>query len=191
MGVAADGMTIVGLGVGLGAAAAIATQRFGVGLLLLGLSRLFDGLDGAVARSSAPTDRGGYLDIVCDFAFYAAIPLAFAFADAARNALPAAALLAGFVVTGTSFLAFATVAAKRGLETTAQGRKSFFYSFGVMEGDGNHCVPRRHERMAAGIPGSCVDGRRPLCAHRLATNCSGNSHISLSGRASAGGQRPQ
>lgn len=134
MGVAADGMTIVGLGVGLAAAVAIATQHFGVGLLLLGLSRLFDGLDGAVARSSAATDRGGYLDIVCDFAFYAAIPLAFAFADAARNALPAAALLASFTVTGTSFLAFATLAAKRGLETTAQGRKSFFYSFGVMEG---------------------------------------------------------
>jgi len=134
MGVAADGMTIAGLGVGLGAAAAIATQRFGVGLLLLGLSRLFDGLDGAVARSSAPTDRGAYLDIVCDFTFYAAIPLVFAFADAAHNALPAAALLAGFAVTGTSFLAFATLAAKRGLETTAQGRKSFFYSFGVMEG---------------------------------------------------------
>jgi phosphatidylglycerophosphate synthase len=134
MGVVADGMTIVGLGVGLGAAAAIATQRFGLGLLLLALSRLFDGLDGAVARSSAPTDRGAYLDIVCDFVLYAAIPLAFAFANPARNALPAAALLASFAVTGTSFLAFATLAAKRGLETTAQGRKTFFYSFGVMEG---------------------------------------------------------
>jgi phosphatidylglycerophosphate synthase len=163
MGVAADGMTIAGLGVGLGAAAAIATQRFGVGLLLLGLSRLFDGLDGAVARSSAPTDRGAYLDIVCDFTFYAAIPLAFAFSDAAHNALPAAALLAGFAVTGTSFLAFATLAAKRGLETAAQGRKSFFYSFGVMEGTETIallaalCVwPREFAALAWTAAGLCV-----------------------------------
>jgi phosphatidylglycerophosphate synthase len=134
LGVGADALTIVGLGAGLAAAAAIANQHFGIGLLLLGFSRLLDGLDGAVARSSALTDRGGYLDIVFDFAFYAAIPLAFAFADPTRNALPADALLASFVVTGTSFLAFATLAAKRGLETAAQGRKSFFYSFGVMEG---------------------------------------------------------
>jgi phosphatidylglycerophosphate synthase len=133
-GITADGLTIAGLGAGLAAAVSIATQHFGIGLLLLGLSRVSDGLDGAVARNSAPTDRGGYLDIVCDYAFYAAIPLAFAFASPARNALPAAALLASFVMTGTSFLAFATLAAKRGLETAAQGRKSFFYSFGVMEG---------------------------------------------------------
>jgi phosphatidylglycerophosphate synthase len=132
--ISADGVTLLGLGMGLAAATAIAFQHFRLGLLLLGLSRLLDGLDGAVARVSVLTDRGGYLDIVSDFAFYAAIPLGFAFADTPRNALPAAALLGSFAVTATSFLAFATFAAKRGLETTAQGRKSFFYSFGVMEG---------------------------------------------------------
>lgn len=133
-GVAADSVTILGLGSGLAAAASIAFQHYGIGLLLIALSRLLDGLDGAIARASSATDRGAYLDIVSDFAFYTGIPLGFAFADPARNALPAAALLASFAVTGTSFLAFATLAAKRGLETTAQGRKSFYYSFGVIEG---------------------------------------------------------
>lgn len=134
IGVAADAVTVVGAGLGLAAAALISARRYDLGLLLLAASRVLDGLDGAVARASSPTDRGAYLDIVSDFAFYAAIPLGFALAEPTRNALPAAALLASFTLTGTSFLAFATLAAKRGLETTAQGRKSFFYSFGVMEG---------------------------------------------------------
>jgi len=38
------------------------------------------------------------------------------------------------VLTGVSFLAFAVIAAKRGEQTTAHGRKSFFYSTGLAEG---------------------------------------------------------
>ena len=45
-----------------------------------------------------------------------------------------AVVLAAFVGTASSFLAFAALAAKRGLETTAHGRKSFFYSTGIAEG---------------------------------------------------------
>ncbi|MDZ7770542.1 MAG: hypothetical protein U5K38_16510 [Woeseiaceae bacterium] len=65
---------------------------------------------------------------------HAGVPLAFAVADPARNALPAATLLAGFCLTATGFLAFAIIAAKRGLETETHGRKSFFYSTGLVEG---------------------------------------------------------
>ena len=39
-----------------------------------------------------------------------------------------------FGLTGISFLAFAAIAAKRGLETNAHGRKSFFYNTGLAEG---------------------------------------------------------
>lgn len=133
-GLTADAVTLLGLAAGLAAAVAIARGSVGVALALIGLSRVLDGLDGAVARVHGATDRGGYLDIVCDFAFYASVPLAFAWLDPARNALPAAALLAAFTLTCASFLAYATLAAKRGMETRAQGEKSFFYSFGLMEG---------------------------------------------------------
>ena len=133
-GVRANSVTLSGLAVGMLAAAAVATRHYAVAFGLISVSRLLDGIDGAVARATAPTDRGGYLDIVSDFAFYSAVPLAFAVADPTRNALPAAALLAGFTMTCASFLAFATIAEKRGLETLASGRKSFFYSFGLMEG---------------------------------------------------------
>lgn len=133
-GVRANAATAAGLIAGLLAAAAVARQYFAAGFVLILVNRLLDGLDGAIARASAATDRGGYLDIVVDYVFYGSIPLACAFAEPARNALPAAALLAGFCLTGTSFLAFAAIAAKRGLETTSHGRKSFFYSAGLVEG---------------------------------------------------------
>ena len=43
-------------------------------------------------------------------------------------------LLASFLLTAASFLAFGAIAARRGLESTAQGRKSFYYSRGLVEG---------------------------------------------------------
>lgn len=133
-GIRADHVTIAGFAIGIGAAIAIATGAFGLGLLLIGLNRLADGLDGAVARATAPTDRGGFLDIALDFAFYAAIPLAFAIHHPAANALPAAFLIAAFLANGTAFLAFAIAAAKRDLTTADQGVKSFFYMAGMAEG---------------------------------------------------------
>ena len=132
-GASADGLSFTGFALGLVAAAAIATQHFMAGLVLLLLSRLMDGLDGAVARASHPTDRGGFLDITLDFLFYAAIPLAFALADPAANALAAAALLASFMGTGSSFLAFAVMAEKRGLTDTALPDKSFYFLGGLTE----------------------------------------------------------
>lgn len=132
-GVSANALTLAGVPLALGAAAAIAAQRYGLALALIAVNRLLDGLDGPLSRLTGSTDFGGYLDIVCDFVFYAAIPVGFALA-APANLLPAVVLLAAFVATGTSFLAFATIAAKRGLTTEAQGRKSFYYAAGLAEG---------------------------------------------------------
>lgn len=132
-GITANQVTLVGMGVGLGAAAAIAAQHFAIGFGLIVLSRLLDGLDGAIARATTKSNFGGYLDIVCDFAFYVAVPVGFGFAAPAN--LPfALALVACFTVTGISFLAFAVLAAQHGLETRAHGEKSFFYNTGLAEG---------------------------------------------------------
>lgn len=133
-GVKAGLLTLMGLAAGLAAAVAIAAGAPGVGLALFLLGRLVDGLDGTVARLSAPSDRGGFIDIVADFAIYAAMPLAFAVADPAANALAAATLLASFILSGITFLAFAVFAAKRDITTTAQGQKSIFYLAGLAEG---------------------------------------------------------
>ncbi|MFN3989581.1 MAG: CDP-alcohol phosphatidyltransferase family protein [Erythrobacter sp.] len=132
-GITANQLTFAGLALGLAGAGAIALGQIGWGLALILANRLCDGLDGAVARARGPSDLGGYFDIIADFAFYVSIPLGFGVLETA-NRLPALVLVASFVLTGVSFLAFATIAAKRGVETSAHGKKSFFYSTGLAEG---------------------------------------------------------
>ncbi len=132
-GVSADAVTFVAFGVGLLAAAAIAKGWFLAGLALLLASRLGDGLDGAVARVNGRTDRGGYLDIVLDFAFYGAIPLGFVLADPAANAVAGAVLLLSFYVNGSTFLAYAVMAERRKLPGKPRGEKSLFFTAGLAE----------------------------------------------------------
>ena len=133
-GLGANGVTLAGFGFGLVAAALIGFGYTWAAILPLLVNRMLDGLDGALARLSKATDRGAFLDTVLDFLFYAAVPLAFAFCDPDRNALAAAVLLASFLGTGTSFLAFAVIAEKRGLKSTAYPSKSFYYLGGLTEG---------------------------------------------------------
>jgi phosphatidylglycerophosphate synthase len=132
-GVTANQVTLAGAVIGIASGVAIGYRYYLLGLALVLLSRLLDGLDGAVARATKQSDFGGYLDIVSDFAFYVAVPLGFGFAVAAN--LPfAIILIASFTLTGISFLAYAVMAAKRGRETSAHGKKSFFYNTGLAEG---------------------------------------------------------
>ena len=133
-GLGANGVTLAGFAFGIAAAVLIGFGFTWVAILPLLINRMLDGLDGALARLSKATDRGAFLDTVLDFLFYAAVPLAFAFCDPDRNALAAAVLLASFLGTGTSFLAFAVIAEKRGLKSTAYPSKSFYYLGGLTEG---------------------------------------------------------
>ena len=133
--VSAEQVTFAGLIFGLGAAAAIAFGwPLGVALAGLALSRLADGLDGAVARLTSPTGRGAFFDILCDFVFYGAMPLAFALDAPETNALPAAVLLFAFYINGASFLGFAAVAAGQGMTTEQRGTKGLYYTAGLAEG---------------------------------------------------------
>ncbi len=134
LGLSANAATWIGFALGLGAMAAIAREAYAIGLALLLLNRLFDGLDGALARQRGVSDLGGFLDIVLDFIVYSGIPFAFALADPAANGLAAAFLIFSFMGTGASFLAFAIMAAKRGLSTELRGRKSLYYLGGLTEG---------------------------------------------------------
>lgn len=133
-GVTADAVTLVGLALGLIAAVVIALGAPGLALAPLLASRLADGLDGAVARATARTDFGGYLDITCDFMFYGAIPLGFVVMDPAANGVAGAFLLTSFYVNGATFLGFAILAERRGMETRARGIKSLYFTGGLLEG---------------------------------------------------------
>lgn len=132
-GIGADAVTWTGFAIGAAAAASIAVEAYGAGLVLILLSRLCDGLDGAVARQTRKTDRGGFLDIVLDFAFYGLVPLAFIMARPAENGLAGAVLLFSFYVNGASFLAFAIMAEKRALTGEMRGEKSLYFTTGLAE----------------------------------------------------------
>lgn len=132
-GIAADQVTVAGFCIGLLALPALWLGWYGVALGLIVVNRLADGLDGIMARQVGATDRGAFLDIALDFFFYATVPLGFALA-AAENALAAAVLICAFVGTGSSFLAFAVIAAKRGMTADAYPAKGIFYLGGLTEG---------------------------------------------------------
>lgn len=133
-GINADQITLAGFGIGLLGVLALWAGLFWVALLCLALNRLADGLDGAVARLTRPTDRGAFLDIALDFIFYGLFPLGFALHDPATNALPAAVLICSFIGTGSSFLAFSIIAEKRMLASEDYPTKGIYYLGGLTEG---------------------------------------------------------
>ena len=133
-GLTADQVTLAGCALGVGAALAAANGFYALALLGLCANRLADGLDGAIARAKGPTARGAFLDIALDFVFYAAFPLGFVLVDPVANALPGAVLIASFVLSGTSFLAFAVIAAQRGQRAADYPTKGIFYLGGLTEG---------------------------------------------------------
>lgn len=133
-GISANQVSLTGFAFGVLAALLIAAGEIHWAIAPLLLNRFCDGLDGAVSRNGIPTERGAFLDITLDFFFYAGVPLAFAFCEPEVNALPAATLLAAFIGTGVTFLAYAIMAEKRGQKSTAYPSKAFFYLGGLTEG---------------------------------------------------------
>ncbi len=134
VGISADAISIAGFAIGLLAAPLLALGLFKAALAAIVINRLFDGLDGAVARMEGSTDRGAYIDIAFDFFFYATVPLGFALFDPGHNALAAAGLVTAFMGTGSSFLAFAAVAAKRNISARDYPQKGIYYLGGLAEG---------------------------------------------------------
>jgi hypothetical protein len=111
-GVTADQVTLMGLAAGLVAAGCIAVGLTWVALVPLALSRLFDGLDGAVARATRKTDFGGTLDFACDVAFYGAVPFAFVVLDPGGNG----------------------VAERHRMTSERHGAKTLYFTGGLAEG---------------------------------------------------------
>ena len=134
LGVTADQVTVAGFVVGLLAVPLLALEHYTAALIAILLNRLADGLDGAVARRTQLTDAGGYIDIVLDFIFYSAVVFGFLLASPEQNAVAAGVLLVTFMGTGSTFLAFASVAGKRGIENPSYPNKSLHYMGGLTEG---------------------------------------------------------
>ena len=123
-GITPDGLTLTGLGLGLVSALAAGLQLWAVALVLWLVSRVVDGVDGALARrrradgrQSSDSQAGGFLDITADFVVYGATVVGVAFgATAAFGApwWPFLLVLLVYYVNGTAFLAFSSIAERTG-----------------------------------------------------------------------------
>lgn len=133
-GITANQTTIFGFALGCVALPALIFEQYTLALLLIIANRICDGLDGALARIQGITDAGGFLDISLDFLFYSLIPFGFVLANPEQNAVAGAFLIFSFIGTGSSFLAFAVMAGKRGIENPVYQHKSLYYMSGLTEG---------------------------------------------------------
>lgn len=115
-GITANQTTVFGFVLGCFALPALITEQYLLALLFILLNRICDGLDGALARIQGITDAGGFLDISLDFLFYSLIPFGFVLANPEHNAVAGAFLIFSFIGTGSSFLAFAIMAGKQGID---------------------------------------------------------------------------
>lgn len=137
LGIKADQLTLFGFFLGLLSLPALAYQTYYIALFFIILNRIFDGLDGAVARIQGITDSGGFLDITLDFLFYSLVPFGFVLANPEMNAIAGAFLIFSFIGSGSSFLAFAVMAGKRKIENVSSpthSKKSLYYIGGLTEG---------------------------------------------------------
>ena len=132
--ITANQITIIGFMIGILTVPALWFEHYILSLIFIIINRICDGLDGAIARQSKITEAGGFLDISLDFLFYALVPFGFILANSDQNAIAGALLIVSFVGTGSSFLAFASMAAKLGIENPTYQNKSLYYIAGITEG---------------------------------------------------------
>jgi len=134
IGIRKDMVTLSGFFLGLVAIIFLSFNLYNVALVFILLNRIFDGIDGALAKITKPTDSGGFLDITLDFIFYSGVVFGFALADPGKNAIPACFLLVSFMGTGASFLAFSIMAEKNHIKSMKYPNKSLYYLQGLVEG---------------------------------------------------------
>lgn len=133
IGMPANVVSILGFFIGLLAINFISMQMYVWGLVLILVNRLFDGLDGAIARKTKITDYGVFLDAVLDYVFYAGVIFAFALANPSQNAVAAAFLLFAFMSSAAALLAYGVVAHKSN-QNYELLNNSPFYLGGVAQG---------------------------------------------------------
>jgi phosphatidylglycerophosphate synthase len=124
-GLAPEAVTWAAFAAGLGSAGAALAGEMAIGLALWILNRLLDGLDGALARLHGRTSPfGAYLDIVLDFAVYAAIPLAMTARAAAPLAFSGMLLASSFFVNAASWMYLAAILEQRREGAVARGEST-------------------------------------------------------------------
>ena len=142
-----DRLTMAGVVIGLASAAMAAVQWWPLALIAWLVSRLFDGLDGTLARrrraasphsdSSAAGEAGGFLDIVADFVVYGATVLGVAIGAATAFSAPwwpFLLVMLSYYLNGAAFLAFSSIAERTGRTASDADNRSLFFLGRIAEG---------------------------------------------------------
>jgi len=125
-GISANVMSVIGFIIGLLAINFISLQMYVTGLLCVIINRVFDGLDGAVARKTKVTDFGVFLDTVLDFIFYGGVIFAFALAKPENNAVVASFMLFGFMASACALLAYGVIASKKNSDVNLLNKSPWY-----------------------------------------------------------------
>lgn len=117
-------LSVTGLFIALLMFGALYEGWFFIGAVLWWLNRIFDGLDGIVARENElQSDLGGYVDIMCDHVAYIALPIGVILGQpySEFNWLTLIILLATFYVNAASWMYLSAILEKRNRGAKAQG----------------------------------------------------------------------
>ncbi|MGE3194541.1 MAG: CDP-alcohol phosphatidyltransferase family protein [Microbacteriaceae bacterium] len=119
-----DRLTVAGLVVGVGSAMLAAVQCWWLALAAWLISRLLDGVDGALARrrnardpTARPSEAGGFLDITADFVVYGATVVGVAIGASVGFGAPwwpFLLVLLAYYINGATFLAYSSIAERSG-----------------------------------------------------------------------------
>jgi phosphatidylglycerophosphate synthase len=130
-------ITLTATAIGLVSAAMAAIGQLEIGLLLWGINRVLDGLDGTVARlTGRQSDLGAYLDILTDHLVYAAIPLGLAYGQSDLITMTAGFVMIGaFYINSASWMYLAALLEQRNQGAKARGElTSITMPTGLIEG---------------------------------------------------------
>jgi len=128
-------LTVASTVTGIGAGVAAGFGWWWWALVLWFVGRVFDGLDGPLARRRGTTsDLGGYLDLMGDTAGYIAVPLGIAFGvDTPDVWVALGVLFASLFLNAMSWTLLSAIAEKRNASTAGR-RTSFEMPTGLIEG---------------------------------------------------------
>ena len=131
--VSATYLTGLGFAIGLLSVMFAWQGRYWLALMAWLLNRLFDGLDGEVARvKTQQSDWGGYLDILADFVVYALLPIGLMMSNTSLSGWFALAfMLACFYVNAASWMYLSALLEKR---QATQSLTSITMPKGLIEG---------------------------------------------------------
>ncbi len=124
-------LSLIGLLFGVATAVALTYNLTLIAFILWFFNRVFDGLDGTVARLSATqSDLGGYVDILVDFVVYALVPIGLVLGRPSTPAFIALIfLLATYYVNAASWMYLSAI-----LEKRSQSQKGEFTTVNMPAG---------------------------------------------------------